>query len=276
MSDPELLDRLETYYDAVPRGRADPEEVGPFTLFVARGGWPFYARPRFGETTAATEDDVRRVLDRQRELGVPLAFEWVDENTPGLEAVALAVGLSVHRAPLLVLDGAPRGSAGTARMLTADDRDDLALSRAATDVAFQTGGTDRGSQGIEARDAAVGKGYSVVDDLLIESLTSGRLRAAACYDADRPEVGAVGGGSHSAVDEVTEIAGVGVLPAYRRRGLAAALTYVLAKDAIDSGVITVFCSAASDDVARVYEGIGFRRTATACIATLEETATPGG
>lgn len=36
----ETLDRLETYYDAVPRGGADVEDLGPFTLFVARSGGP--------------------------------------------------------------------------------------------------------------------------------------------------------------------------------------------------------------------------------------------
>jgi hypothetical protein len=33
-----LLSTLERYYDAVPRGRARAEEVGPFTLFVAEEG----------------------------------------------------------------------------------------------------------------------------------------------------------------------------------------------------------------------------------------------
>jgi predicted GNAT family acetyltransferase len=48
--------------------------------------------------------------------------------------------------------------------------------------------------------------------------------------------------------------------------VAAALASLLAGDALDSGVTTVFCSAESDDVARVYERIGFERVGTACIA----------
>jgi ribosomal protein S18 acetylase RimI-like enzyme len=276
MTEPAILRRLETYYDAVPRRRADPEDIGPFTLFVSRAGWPYYARPRLGDATIATEDGVRRVLDRQRSLGVPLSFEWVSETTPQLEAVVRAAGLDIQRCPLLVLEGEPHGAAGAARMLGPDDRDDLALSRAAIDVAFGAGGTQRGDEGIPARDAAVGKGYSVVDDLLLGNIASGAIRVAACYAPDRPVLGPVGGGSHSAVDDVTEIAGVGVLPAFRRRGLAAAVTFALARDALDAGVSTVFCSAQSDDVARVYEGIGFRRTATACIATLKESPAAAG
>lgn len=64
---------------------------------------------------------------------------------------------------------------------------------------------------------------------------------------------------------VTEIVGVGVLPAFRRRGIAA-LTALRATDALDAGVQTVFCSAENDDVARLYEGIGFRRVGLACTA----------
>jgi predicted GNAT family acetyltransferase len=69
---------------------------------------------------------------------------------------------------------------------------------------------------------------------------------------------------------IAEIAGVAVLPAFRRRGLAAGLTYVLATDARANGVSTVFCSAQSDAVARVYEGVGFARVGTTC-----EAAPPG-
>jgi predicted GNAT family acetyltransferase len=78
----------------------------------------------------------------------------------------------------------------------------------------------------------------------------------------------VGGGSYIPVGAVAEIVGVGVLPAYRRRGLARHLTYVLATDASQRGVSTIFCSAQSAEVARVYEAVGFRRVGTACIASV--------
>src|SRR4051794_30472023 len=80
------LDTIETYYDTVPRAAATTEEVGPFTLFLAEEGvgWQFYARPRLGGDASFTADDVRRVLARQVELGLPRAIEWVDEVTPSL------------------------------------------------------------------------------------------------------------------------------------------------------------------------------------------------
>ena len=41
--------------------------------------WPFYARPALGARPVAP-DDVERVRARQRELGVPEAFEWVSDD----------------------------------------------------------------------------------------------------------------------------------------------------------------------------------------------------
>ena len=92
------------------------------------------------------------------------------------------------------------------------------------------------------------------------------MMAAAAY-ADDPALGPVGGGRHTLVGDTSEITGVAVLPAFRGHGLAAALSHVLASDALALGASTVFCSAQNDVVARIYRRIGFRRFATACIAT---------
>ena len=118
--------RVGGYYDAVPRSAARVEAVGPFSLFVGTGPWPYYARPRLGLSHTFTVDDVRAVLDRQRALRAPATFEWVHETTPSLLEAARAAGLSVLEAPLMVLDrGAwrvPEPPAGmTLRVLSADD-----------------------------------------------------------------------------------------------------------------------------------------------------------
>jgi GNAT superfamily N-acetyltransferase len=78
--------------------------------------------------------------------------------------------------------------------------------------------------------------------------------------------GPLAAGSCQAVDGVAEITGVGVLPSSRRRGLGAAITALLARDALDRDVQTVFLSASDDAVARVYARIGFREIGTAMIA----------
>lgn len=148
-------------------------------------------------------------------------------------------------------------------MLEPSDRAGIKAAQAAIAVGFQHGGTATGPAGLDDRDAqAVSAASATDDETLRDRLESGAVRMAAAYAAGE----VVGGGSHIPLGEVSEVVGVAVLPAYRRRGLAGHLTYVLADDARRCGVTTVFCSAQSDDVARVYEAVGFRRVGTACIA----------
>ncbi|MEV7064572.1 GNAT family N-acetyltransferase [Streptomyces collinus] len=77
-------------------------------------------------------------------------------------------------------------------------------------------------------------------------------------------------GQHQPLAGVSEIVGVGTLPAARRRGLACAVTAALGADARSRGAATVFLSAGDDDVARVYARLGFRRVGTALIAEPSE------
>ena len=77
--------------------------------------------------------------------------------------------------------------------------------------------------------------------------------------------GPVAAGTHQPVGDVTEIVGVATLPAVRRQGLGGAVTGALVEDALAHGVETVFLSAGSEDIARVYARLGFRRIGTACI-----------
>jgi GNAT superfamily N-acetyltransferase len=258
-----LLAQLERYYDTAPRASCDVEEHGPLTVFVARSGFPYYARPQLGLSDVVTADDVMAVLARQRELDVPQSLEWVHETTPSLLAAARAAGLTVAECPLLVLSSAPPepDPAAGVRIVAADDPD-LGLVRAAINVGFGTAGTAVGQASVAERDAeaaAKPEGAERVAALIAAGLSV----LAGAFD---PEAGAVGGGSHNPRGDVTEVVGVGVLPAYRRRGLAAAITARLARHALDIGVRTVFCSAQDDAVARVYESVGFRRVGTACIA----------
>src|SRR3954465_13690558 len=44
-SDLETLTLLDRYLDAAPRTGAATEDIGPFTLFISTGIWPYYAIP---------------------------------------------------------------------------------------------------------------------------------------------------------------------------------------------------------------------------------------
>jgi ribosomal protein S18 acetylase RimI-like enzyme len=261
------LARIEDYYDAVPRAASRAEDHGPLTLFVNRGaGFPYYARPRRGWQGPVEAEHVRAVRARQRALGVPESFEWVAEVTPGLAGAARAAGLHVHEHPLLALDPAAWRPAaappGAEVRVVAAAAPDLATLRAVASLAFGEPGTSVGATGrSDVAAAAAAVSPAGVRDLR-ERLRSGLTVLAAAYNAEGP----LAVGSHQPVGAVSEIAGVGTLPAARRRGLAAAVTSALVGDALDRGVEVVFLSAADEDVARVYRGLGFEPIATAMIA----------
>lgn len=61
----------------------------------------------------------------------------------------------------------------------------------------------------------------------------------------------------AAYEGVSELAGVGTLPAFRRRGIATALTYAATEAAFTQGVTQVFLTAANAEAGRVYAQVGF-------------------
>ncbi|WP_329385792.1 GNAT family N-acetyltransferase [Streptomyces sp. NBC_01351] len=261
-----ILDSLERYYDTVPRvGGARAEDFGPLTLFVQEGaGWQYYARPALGGAADATPADVERVLERQRELKVPEAFEWVAETSPSLRAPVEAAGLDVHAHPLMVLDAeAVRlPSHPGVRLL---DADDPLLTAAVTvpALAFRVPGTAVGEAGPGELAAAVADPSAQERrDRVSGMLASGRTAMAA---AVRDGV-VLCSGQYIPVGDVAEVVAVGTLPSARRQGLALGVTAALVARALEQGARTVFLSAGDEDVARIYTRIGFRRVATALIA----------
>ncbi|MGW5850127.1 GNAT family N-acetyltransferase [Streptomyces sp. NPDC055254] len=259
------LSEIERYYDAVPRvGGARAEDFGPLTLFVQEGdGWPYYARPALGGA-GATPADVERVRARQRELGVPEAFEWVAETSPSLRTAAQAAGLHVHAHPLMVLDPAAVvvPALPEVRLLGADDPL-LAAAATVPVLAFADPGTGVGEAGPAELAAATAEPDAAARRERVSAmLASGRtVMAAAARDGV-----VLCSGQYNPVDDVAEVVAVATLPAARRRGLALGVTAALVARARESGIRTVFLSAGDEDVARVYARIGFRRVATALIA----------
>ncbi|MEV4519596.1 GNAT family N-acetyltransferase [Micromonospora tulbaghiae] len=268
----DVLDRLERFYDAVPRDGARTEDYGALVLFVRDGaGWPFYARPRLGADEAPTLADVTAVRARQRELGLPEAFEWVHEHQPDLLAVARSAGLSVLEAPLMLLEPQRLPDPGTfsdvpVRVLDPAEPGfaaDIALRRAVAAVGFANGGTARGDAGPAERDAALAQLDVAALEEEATRVAEGRRISVL---AGTPDEGALASGMAMRVDDVAEIAGVAALPSARQRGLGAAVTATLARELRAAGTDLIFLSAGSEDIARVYLRVGFRRVGTACIA----------
>ncbi|MEY9996986.1 ribosomal protein S18 acetylase RimI-like enzyme [Streptomyces sp. V4I8] len=266
MSD-SLRDRIKQYYATVPLLFSDAEEFGSLRLFVRRKpgapyyGGPSHAQPIADGTAAVTAADVARVRARQRELGVPEAFEWLAEAAPTLRACLEAADLPVAERPLMALDPhrpvdpPPLPAGVTLRVLTADDSAlpaVLALPR----LAFAEEGTEMGSAGREELSAAAEE--LTADGTVATTrptIRAGHKTLIAALAADGTPLAV---GHYHLANGTTEIGGIGTLPVARRQGLAAAVTAALVSHARDRGASTVFLAYAEDAVARIYSRLGFR------------------
>jgi ribosomal protein S18 acetylase RimI-like enzyme len=268
VSEYESIERVDAFCDAAPRQWANAESTGTLVLFIPSGpGWPYYARPRLGRSSAEliSVADVRAVRARQRELLIPESFEWIEQAAPDMAAAASGAGLEVHRHPLMLLGTLvpppalpPRISV---RVLAPDDPE-VMLAWAVPGVAFGHPGTAISEAGVTERDKIAADHDASTITLLREKLES---RVSVLAAASGPN-GPLAAGSYQLSGGVAEITGLGVLPASRRRGLGAAVTAALAADAITRGAQVVFLSATDETVARVYARLGFRRIGTAMIA----------
>ncbi|WP_409474351.1 GNAT family N-acetyltransferase [Streptomyces sp. HC307] len=270
MSVASLRDRIERYYATVPLLFADAEDFGPLRLFVRKEpGTPYYGGPSHAQPTAqaatVTAADIARVRARQRELGVPEAFEWLAEAAPTLRARIEAVGLPVQERPLMALDPhapvrpQPLPDGVTIRELTADDPA-LPAALALPRLAFAAAGTTVGSAG-RAELATVAEKVTA-DGTVATTRPAIRAGHKTLIAALAPDGTPLAVGHYHPAHGTTEIGGVGTLPTARRQGLAAAVTAALAIHARGHGVGTVFLAYAEDAVARIYARLGFRQAGT--------------
>lgn len=247
----EVLERVEEYYDLVPRAVATTEEVGPFTVFVPEGGtgWQFYARPRLHGSATFTPRSVEQVLERQAALGLPRAIEWVADVTPSLLPAVRGAGFEPRHYPLLTLPpGVEVTAAPQARPLPPADPH-LGIAFGAVKAGF-TG-----------RDEVEHQHPGRKPDLIEQ----GALIVVASYEGAR----LCGAGSAAPRGDVAELMGIAVPPAHRNRGHGTAITRSLVVACRDRHVDLVFLTAGSDAAASIYRRIGFVDTATACVLELE-------
>ena len=269
----DLVATIDRYLDAAPRSAADEVRIGPFSVFVTRGPWGYYARPSLPVASRFSAEEVEAVSIAQRARLQSVAFEWLVDTAPGVGPACAAAGLIVTERPLLVCD--PRSVEPTTspwakhvKVLDASSSDLIDHRRVAI-VAFSNGGTNVGHAGRTERDgvdddpAAVAWSRSRID--------TGALIAVAL---DHPVDGIVGVGSAVPVDvagdTVAELVGIAVLPSHRRRGIADAISRRLTVACADAGAELVLLSAADTSVARIYERVGFRRAATFAEAALPD------
>jgi ribosomal protein S18 acetylase RimI-like enzyme len=255
-------ERLDTYMRRAAMLSREVVGVPPFVcLFNRDDALRFfnYARPLapVGADPAALAGPLAALRSAFRARGRLPRFEFVEETAPELGAALVAAGFALEaRNPLLVctaetLRPAPAipGLAITALTPDSSDADILAFMSVQQQGFGEHGGEPPTLEEVERQRP----------ELAREGAFLARL--------DGTPVSA--GAFTPPLDGLTELAGIATLEAYRRRGLAAAVTAAAAAAAFARGVEIAFLTAGDERAGRVYERVGFRLYATA-VAYCEE------
>jgi predicted N-acetyltransferase YhbS len=258
-----MLDCVERYFAAAPLPDARIAEVGGLDVPVGSPSWPYPARPRPGGPPV-TVNDVRSAAALQVATRLPVAVEWICERAPELASAARAAGLVVEELPLLVAADPvelllPHG---VRLYVVGSDDPDLPRYEQVTAIAFAHPG---GRADVRETPPDTSPEAAARTAVLRERIAAGRTVMMVAVENGEP----VAVGSHHPVDidgqEISEVAGVATLPRLRGRGLGAGLASALVAHARESADL-VFLTAGDDDVARVYERVGFARLATSAVA----------
>ena len=264
---PGLLDSIERYFAASSLPDGPIAAAGALDVPFGDPGWPYPARPRPG-AGPVTADDVRAAVTLQEGAQLPVSLEWIVERSPEAAAAARAAGLVVDELPLLVADDPVELllPAGLRLYLVGADDPELPRYERVARVAFAYPGGRRDIGEIPAETSPEAAARTA---LLRERIAAGRTVMMVAVEDDEP----VAVGSHQPVDvdgsEISEVVGVATLPRLRARGLGAALASALTAHAYETADL-VFLTAGDDDVARVYERVGFARLATTGVADVLE------
>jgi N-acetylglutamate synthase-like GNAT family acetyltransferase len=221
------------------------EQIGPFfATFTTHSANTFlnYAIPdRQAEPTAA---DAQALIDAFRRHERVPRLEYLPGLAPAVEPALLAAGFTVEdRLPLMdcpadaIINQAP--PAGFDLLFPATDAEHLGVATAQAE-AF---GEEPPSEAEIARSR--------------QRIADGGI---AVYARDAATGEPAGGGACTAlIDGLSEVVGVAVREAYRKRGLGGAITLLLTRAAYDAGAETVFLTPAGDPQERIYARVGYRR-----------------
>lgn len=237
--------RIQAYLRVAASAERDVMAIGPFLATLSRhSANPYmnYAIPADG--AAPSDADVGALIAAYGERGRAPRLEYITRLAPAVEPALLAAGFVVEgRLPLMICargaDCPQPTPAGIELVVPATEAELLATIAAQSEA--YGGGPPEPEEAVRLR----------------ASIEAGTLVVLA-RDARTGE--GVGGGVCTAPHQgLTEVAGIGVRPAFRRRGVAAALTARLLAEAFAAGVVLAFLMAAGEDEARIYARAGFTR-----------------
>jgi ribosomal protein S18 acetylase RimI-like enzyme len=233
---------INAYLRAVaPLGR-ETEQVGPFLATCTNATdnrYLNYAVPDDG--AAPSIDETIALIDWYENRHRLPRLEYDTATAPLVEPALMAAGFRDEgRLPVLLFDDR------TPRMPEPDR------------ICFRPPLTDQDTRGMLEVQAEAYGGERPSDDDVRRRRTQTDFQSRSLI-AEDIELGLVVGAGSTApiVAGVTEIAAIGVLPAYRRRGIATAMANHLALDACARGAAAPFLMAAHDQERRIYQRAGF-------------------
>jgi ribosomal protein S18 acetylase RimI-like enzyme len=218
------------------------ERIGPFlATFSPHSDNPYlnYAVP--DDDARPTAADVAGLTAAYRNRNLVPRLEFLAATAPEAEVALRAAGYAPERRIPVMLcpPGAlvpPPAPEGIELVVPGSDEDFAGMLTAQHEAFEDTGPVDadgarawleKGGLSVYARDARTGEP-------------------------------AGGGSAEAVVDGTTEVAGIGVRGAYRRRGIGAAITAWLTGAVHDRGAHTVFLTPAGTDEQRMYARVGYR------------------
>jgi ribosomal protein S18 acetylase RimI-like enzyme len=223
---------------------ADRRRVGPFLIrFHPRSPLRFlnYAIPDDGAVPSAA--NVAALVAAFRERDRLPRLEYLPSRAPLVERALAAAGFTVeNRAPFMAC------AAGD--VLAPPPLDGVKLTEPADDGELLAG--------LTVQNAAFGNEPPTPGDVAgLRYAIEGGGVAVNATTSDGRVVGA--GQCTVPIAGITEVVGVAVDPAYRRRGIGGAITAHLTATAYERGARTVFLEPAGPAEERIYARAGFRR-----------------
>lgn len=239
-----LLERIDRQVIAVNSATRECVEVGPFVAMFDPSTEIFYANYAVPSREAATNDEVRSLIEVFGSRNRMPRLEFRREAQPALSAMLEAAGFTLEsQHPVMVCmptDFVPHDSPAVEVQMLGHDDDILPFLRVADEAFGMVGPIDKAR--VEHTRAALDSGAWI----------------AALGTIDGHPAGCAVLTPH---EGIAELAGVGTADAFRRRGVASTVSSALMHCFFDGGD-AVWLSAGDDTAEAVYRRLGFKRVAT--------------
>lgn len=240
-----LNTKLIAYLRKAAERRPLSRRCGPFlaTFDTDRNIYLNYAMPDDGADPSPA--DIAALVALFEARGRKLRLEFIPAAAPKVEAALLAAGFTAEaRVPVMLCTphmAVHMPQTREIEVFLATQDADLVAAEAAQSQAYGT--PPRGPAGH------------------MRTLRAGGIVAAARDAASGAIVG--GGIAQAPLDGISEIAGIGVHPDFRRRGAAGAITALLAREAFARGFDLLWLTPGGQEAERIYARAGFQAVSEA-------------